>query len=150
MRALTESDFQWTCSYMNETEYKWFGGTIDVYRYADAGLMEYMRSIFNHASPGTFENEVIARMGGACIHRKDYRAETYRRWTPEIWGAFCAHLTRRHDEGQSHTRQFAAQNPEVDFSDLIHDLVLPRPIYWDSECGAYQIEPWYQAEAIAA
>jgi hypothetical protein len=137
---------------MNSTWYKWFGGEAELHRPMEQHLIDYRRSIFNHASGDSFERCVLDAQNGVTIHRS-YNAqnsENYNRWTQAEYAAFVGHLTANWESGQAHIRMCIARDPDIDYSSLLEPLNLPRPIYWHQEHARYETEEWFERSGLIA
>jgi phytoene dehydrogenase-like protein len=137
--------FTWKLSYRNESEYRFDGGSIGVYR--ELGWLEpHMRQDHN-GDAESFQRNVLDAAGGARIFHDRYRAEDWNRWTPEIYTAFVAHLRAKHAQDIAESTRLRARHPDIDFSGCDRPLAIPRPIYWDFATNRFETEPWHEEAA---
>jgi hypothetical protein len=140
-----EIRFQFKMSYLDQCEYEVFGHpaikSVEEFS-APQHTLDYFRTIFNHTSPNSFENEILSRQGGV---RCGYFPE---HWTSELWEAYCAFKRERHQVSVEHRLKMIDKYGD-DWIQESPVLRIPRPIFFNLTSHRWETEPWYSEDRTA-
>jgi hypothetical protein len=146
--------FKWFCSYMGDVEYQVMGDTpvrsIEVHQ-ASNHTLEYARTIHNYnGDPTSFERNVLSAQGGVSIHCTEDR-EYPKRWQPELYDAFVAHLHAMHEQAAVQMEDmYTRWQVPADQRAVMAPAFIPRPIFFNMQTQRYETESWFEERERAA
>jgi hypothetical protein len=147
--------FHWKLSYQNELEYDVLGHSsikrIEAYSVCRHGLLEYQRQNFN-GDGAEFERMMVARQGGVIIRSidKPFNESSFwadHRWPQDFYLTFVKWLKNEHASYLvEHERRRVRRGYTIEEYPLSEMSPIPRPIFYNPDSKAYEVEPWFKPE----